>query len=180
MPTGWINNSPSGNSTVCFCHISHQGSDSCSAFVECSLLIRSDLTWHVHVHNHLLPPSSHILKDFRSHLDSTTASMVLAKLSELHTCPGNPEPKFTALANGKRNMDFRSSNDEVVAFVDTNGMTNVKGTWYPSTVRTTKCQLLTGDLRCTECKGYRKNLLAQHSRAKQQQPERATKKVNYR
>jgi hypothetical protein len=107
--------------------------------------------------------------------------MILAKLSCLHTCPGSPEPKFIALADGKRNKEFLSSSNEVVAFVDTKGLVDVKGTWFPSTVRTTKCHLLTGDLRCTECKGYRKNLLAQHSRAKQQEPrKKVTKKINYR
>ena len=70
----------------------------------CSLVVRNDTTWHVHVRGHPLPPSSLILADFGSHLDSVTASMLLARLSDLHTCPGNPEPKFVSLANAKRNI----------------------------------------------------------------------------
>ena len=73
---------------------------------------------YVHVHGHPLPPSSLILADFGSHLDSVTASMLLARLSDLHTCPGNPEPKFVSLANAKRNKEFLSSNNEVVAYAD--------------------------------------------------------------
>ena len=118
MPINWINTSASGNHTLCFSRISHHESGSSSAFVDCSLVVRNDTTWHVHVRGHPLPPSSLILADFGSHLDSVTASMLLARLSDLHTCPGNPEPKFVSLANAKRNREFLSSNNEVVAYAD--------------------------------------------------------------
>ena len=94
VPINWINTSASGNHTLCSSRISHHESGSSSAFVDCSLVVRNDTTWHVHVRGHPLPPSSLILADFGSHLDSVTASMLLARLSDLHTCPGNPEPKF--------------------------------------------------------------------------------------
>ena len=182
MPINWINTSASGNHTLCFSRISHHESGSSSAFVDCSLVVRNDTTWHVHVRGHPLPPSSLILADFGSHLDSVTASMLLARLSDLHTCPGNPEPKFVSLANAKRNREFLSSNNEVVAYADAHGSVSAKGTCYPCTVRTTECHLLTKELRCDQCKGYRKNLLAQHSRAQQavDQPEHTSNRVNYR
>lgn len=165
---------------MCYCHISHLESGSSSAFVNCSLVIRNDTTWHLHVHNHPIPADNPIIADCTSCLNSVTASMLLARISTLHTCPGNPESKFISLANAKRNCEFLSSGNEVVAYLDSNGSVKVKEKCYASTVRTAKCHLLTGGLRCEACKSYRKNLLAQHSRALHVSTEPRSKTVNYR
>ena len=80
----------------------------------------------------------------------------------------------------KKSGKFLSSENEVVAYLDRNGSVMVNDECYASTVRTTKCLFLTGELRCQVCKKYRKNLLAQHSRAVHASTEQTSKKVNYR
>ena len=180
-PSGWINTSPHGSRNVCFCLISYLESDSnSSAFVNCSLVIRSDTTWHLHVNSHPIPSECPAIADCPSHLDSVSTSMLLSRLSTFHTCPGNPEPKFISLASMKRNGEFLSNDNEVVAYLDRNGSVAVNDKCYTSTIRTSKCHLLTRELRCEICKGYRKNLLAQHSRAMHTSAEQPSNKVNYR
>lgn len=180
MPSGWTNTSPNGNLSVRFCQISHPESGSYSAFVKCSLVIRNDTTWQLHVHNHLVSSESPIIAECHSHLNSVTTSVLLSRLSTLHACPGNPEPKFVSLASMKRSGEFLSSGNDVVAYLDRNGSVTVNDNCYASTVRTTKCHLLTEELRCEVCKGYLKNLLAQHSRAIHASTEQMSKRVNYR
>ena len=166
---------------ICFCLISHLEPDSSSSpFVNCSLVIRSDTTWHMHVNNHLIPPECPAVAGCPSHLNSESTSMLLLRLSNYHTCPGNPEPKFISLASTKRNSKFLSNTSEVVAYLDECGSVTVSDKSYTSTIRTSKCHLLTGEVRCPVCIGYRKNLLAQHSRAMHASAEQPSKKVNYR
>ena len=73
---------------------------------------------------------------------------------------GNPEQKFTVLGEAKKNGRFLSVGKEVVAYVDSNACVEVGRHQYPSTVRCSKCHLLTDDMRCPECVTYRKNLIA--------------------
>lgn len=143
------------------------------------LHVKSDATWDLKIHGHSIP--HHILADFPVHLDHESTSLLLTRLSTLNTCPGNPEPKFTSLKDSGK---FLSATNQTVAYLDSNYLVTVKeGTKensYTSTVRTTNCHLLTKDVRCTACKKYRKNLLAQYSRVMRMRTTNRSKKVNYR
>ena len=55
-----------------------------------SLVIRSDTTWHMHVNNHLIPPECPAVAG----CPSESTSMLLLRLSNYHTCPGNSEPQY--------------------------------------------------------------------------------------
>ena len=177
LPPGWIDASLVGSPDVSYIQMSSLECDDVP-FVNCSLVIREDSTWQLNVHNHPVLPSSPIVAGVGSCLDAASASVLLSRVSALHTCPGNPEPKFVSLASGKQNGEFLSSSKEVVAFLDTNGSVKVKEMCYKNTIRATKCLLLTEELRCAECTRYRKSLIVQHSRASVQTT--MSKKVNYR
>ena len=167
---GWISSSPHGSSDLCFCRISQPESSNSPAFINCSLFIESDCTWHLHVHGHLVPSDNSVHREHPNLLNSASATTLLSELSSLHVCPGNPEQKFISIATEKRNGEFLSIKGEVVAYLDKNGS---------GTVRTSKCHLLIENLRCQECTKYRKNLLVQHSRILHA-PAQKSKKVNYR
>jgi hypothetical protein len=93
---------------------------------------------------------------------------------------GNPEQKFTVLGEAKKNGRFLSVGKEVVAYVDSNACVEVARHQYPSTVRCSKCHLLTDSMRCPECATYRKNLIAQHSRTVRRSSSVRSKKTNLR
>ncbi len=103
----------------------------------------------MHALNHPIPSDSPVIAGCPSSHDSVTTSMLLSRLSSLHSCPGNPEPKFVSLASMKRNGKFLSSNSEVVAYLDSGGSVMANGECYASTVRTVMRHLLT-DANATE------------------------------
>ena len=181
VPSGWMNTLPTGHQSVCFCQITHMESGTTPVFVKYSLLIRKDTTWQLHVHGHPIPPECPCIAGFPSQLNSVTTSELLSKLQLCHPCPGNPEHKFISLASLKKRGEFLSvSGNEVVAYLDKSGPVMINDQCYASTIHTTKCHLLTGELRCEVCKNYRKNLLAQHSRAMHVSTEQRSQKANYR
>lgn len=180
LPPGWVSTAPSDDGNACYSLLS-PGTSTSSAFVKCSLLINKDYTWHLFVHSHPLPEQSFVKAEYPIHLDNATTSKLLQRISSLHPCPGNPESKFVLLAKSRNNGKFLSHDGEVVAYLDSIGSVVVDGQSFCDTVRTINCQLLTSDVRCQECKCYRKNLTAQHSRAVHTaSAQRMSSKVNYR
>ena len=166
--------------SLSFHQISHQQeSQNSSPAINCSLVIKNDCTWQIHVHGHCLPQDSPVLAEHPSVLNSTSAALLLSGLSHMNICPGNPEEKFTSIAATKRNGEFLSASSEIVAYLDKNGHVTMNGQMYTSTVRTTQCHLFSKESRCLVCTKYRKSLLVQHSRIVQT-PANTSNKVNYR
>ena len=180
LPAGWVSTTPSDDGTACYSLVS-SGTDTSSTFVKYSLLINKHYTWRLLVHGHPLPEQSFVKAKYPIHLDNGTTSKLLHNIFSLHPCPGNPETKFVSLAKSKNNSKFLSHDGEVVAYMDSIGSVVVDGKSFCHTVRTVNCQLLTSDVRCQECKCYRKNLIAQCSRTMHtSSAHRMSTKINYR
>ena len=113
-------------------------------------------------------------------LTHDSATLLLSCLEELNTCNGNPEPKFISLGEAKKKGQLLSADKEVVAYIDSSACVSVGDQQYACTIRCTKCHLLTTEVRCSECALYRKNLLAQHSRATRRNNSAQSKTVNFR
>ena len=75
--------------------------------------------------------------------DSESAAILLERVCQLNTCSGNPESRFVALGEAKKNRQFLSLTKDVVAYLDTGICVSANGHNYPSTVRCSKCRLLT-------------------------------------
>ena len=51
--------------------------------------------------------------------NSESAAILLERVCQLNTCSGNPESRFVALGEAKKNRQFLSSTKDVVAYLDT-------------------------------------------------------------
>ena len=131
-----------------------------------SLIVKQDCSWALNVHGHTVDSSKvPSLQSFPDKLSGESVTLLLNEVADLHTCIGNPEQKYTVLGEAKKYGQFLSANKEVVAYIDRNACVTVGDQQYPTTVRSSKCHLLTSAVRCSVCTGYRKSLNAQHSRA---------------
>lgn len=120
-----------------------------------SLIVKQDHSWVLHVHGHLVDPVNvPSLQSFPSSLSSDLTSLLLHQLGDLHTCIGNPEEKYIALAESKKNRQFLSEEKGVVAYVDRSVCIVVGNQTYASTVRCSKCYILTSSMRCSVCATY--------------------------
>ena len=75
-------------------------------------------------------------------MDCELTPRLRSRVSELQTCAGNLELKFTLLGEAKRNGQFLSTEKEVVAHVDRNAYVSISGEQYASTIHCSKCHLL--------------------------------------
>ena len=182
IPTDWVNVS-GDSSDVRLCQIAYQEQEHCPPLVVTRSLVISRVSqmWQVHIHGHLLNPSNiPSLANIPTTLNGDTASLLLKQLSQLRTCVGNPEEKFVSLGKAKKNSCFLSPNKEMVAYLDEYACVTLQNQVYTATVRSSKCHLLTDEERCPVCSKYRKNLLAQHSRALRVQTRQRPKQTNFR
>ena len=181
LPHDWTNVS-FGAPDLRLCRITYQDLPGSSPLVVTrSLIVKQDHSWVLNVHGHTVDASKvPFLRTLPVELNSDSATLLLSRLADLNTCAGNPEQKFTALGEAKKNGQFLSVGKEVVAYVDCNACVAVGRHQYPSTIRCSRCHLLTDGIRCPECAAYRKNLLAQHSRAVRRSSSVRSKKTNFR
>ena len=150
------------------CRVSHQEVTQCPPLVvSCSLIVKADHSWILHVHGHAVDPTlTPSLAEIPSLLDISSMSTLLQKVSSLNTCVGNPEAKFVALCETKKNKQFLSASKQVIAYLDSGISVILNGQEYPSTVRCSSCSLLIDGIRCEMCTKYCKNLLTSISRQK--------------
>ena len=138
-------------------------------------------TWQVHIHGHHVNPSIiPSLADIPVKLNGTSTSLLLTRLSQLYTCAGNPDPIFIALGKAKKNCQFLSADNHVMAYLDCNACVSLDGQVYPVTVCCSDCHLLAENVRCLVCPLFHKNLQAQHSQAMRTRTIEKNKNTNYR
>ena len=146
-----------------------------------SLIVKQDCSWALSVYGHTVDTAKvPSLLSFPDKLSVKSVTLLLNQVADLHTCIGNPEQKYPVLAEAKKHGQFLSVNKEVVAYLDNHACVTVGDQQYPTTVRSSKCHLLTSALRCSVCTAYRNSLRAQHSRALCESSSVRSKKINYR
>ena len=90
------------------CRVSYRELVGCPPLVVThSLIVKQDHSWLLHVHGHVVDtlkvPS---LDTIPTELNGASVTLMLSRVAELNTCPGNPEPKFIALGESKKNGLF--------------------------------------------------------------------------
>ena len=141
IPDGWI--ALPHETELKLCQISSQTVLSVSPLaVTRSFVVRADYSWILHVNNHLVDPKliSSIQK-IPSLLDATLTTTLLQPVCMLNTCVGNPDMKFTELAKSKKNGQFFSRKQKVVAYLDSGFCVLMDGQQDVSTVRCSNCHL---------------------------------------
>lgn len=164
------------------CQITHQdGIDCAPIVVSCSLIVKTDCSWVLHVHGHEVNKNSvNLLSHIPTFLENETTNQLLETLKSVHTCIANPEPKFTELGKSKKKCQFLSADGAVVAYVDFGYVVDNE---FPCTVRHVNCHLLTQaeNKSCPPCVLYRNSLFALSSRSRTgKSTTPAHKKTNYR
>ncbi len=184
IPCTWTNKSTVDEQELRLCCISYQDAPGCSPLIVTrSLIIKPDCKWILHVNGHLVDPSViPSLSTIPSSVSAETAGVLLENIGQLKTCPGNPDTRFVALGEKKKNGQFLSQSKAIVAYIDSGICVSDAGETYPSTIRCSNCHLLTDGSRCTNCRSYRRNLIAQALRTqKPKSPYRLKKNhKNYR
>ena len=136
------------------CNVSYQEAPGYPSFFVSRSLVKPDWTWTVYINGHLVDQSVPPITSIPPCSTGETA-VVLQKINTLKICPGNPETRYVAVAENKKNKQFVSHSK---AYIDSGFCVEFNGNSYPATVRSTNCHLLTEDKQCAECKGYHRNL----------------------
>ena len=171
-----------GGPDLRLCQVTYQELQEASPLVVTrSLIVREDGSWVLHVNGHLVNPDNvPSLHSFPPLLSRDSISLLLSQLGDLRTCVGNPEQKYVALGEAKKKEQFLSEGRSVVAYVDRNACVVVNEQKYASTIRCSKCHVLTSNVRCSVCTTYRRSLNAQCSRAARLSNHVQSKNINYR
>ena len=134
------------------------------ATVTTCLSIFEDLTWRLYVHGKVVNILSCIaLVHIPVTLNATSTMELLSLIDTLNVCVGNPDPKFIALCE-MHGGEFKAADGTLSSFKDDFSPIKFEGEVYKSTVRSTKCSILTEDIKCDMCKNYRATLRALCSR----------------
>ena len=105
--------------------------------------INSDHTWQLFVHGHKVDiPNCMPLRAFDGTIvTADKLNEVLAKISTMNVCAGHPEKRFLDVCISRKDK-IKNHSGDVVAYRDDYCPVLVNGKVYPSTVRSTKCELL--------------------------------------
>lgn len=145
-----------------------------------SLVVKADYSWILHVNNHLVDPQKiPSLSDFPSFVDAKATSDLLVAVCALNTCAGNPDPKFVTLAKSRKNAQFLSKKNEVVAYLDSGFCVLFDDQPFVSTVRCSSCPMLTDRSRCLVCGVYRNQLLTMSYRFEKRKSAPRSRSTNY-
>ena len=135
----------------------------------------------LHINNHHVDPQSiSSFVEVPPLLDAISTTSLLQTVCSLNTCAGNPDPKFVTLAESKKNGQFLSIKQKVVAYLDSGFCLLVDGQQYASTVRCSNCHLLTDRVRCTNCGVYRSTLISMSYCFEKRNATIQSKTTNYR
>ena len=158
VPNGWIVVQHDNDEELKLCQIFCQNiPDVAPLVVSRSLIVKADCSWILHVNGHQVDPQNiPSLSNLPSFLDLSTTLSLLHKVSQLNTCVGNCDARLIHLATQKKNHQFLSFRQEVIAFLDKSVCVSHDGQQYPCTIRRHDCHLLSTENRCTTCSNYRK------------------------
>ena len=115
------------------------------------LTINTDLTWSLCVHGKCVHiEDCKALRTLPSVLEIGSANSLLVAVNNLQVCAGHPESHFVTLYESKQDTN-RSHDGSITAYKDAHAVI-LNGDAYPSTVRTSKCEL---PAKCASCMQYR-------------------------
>ena len=126
--------------------------------------MNNDLTWSLHVHNHLVSHSTcPALSTIPEVLNLSSLIQLLQLLDSLYICSGQTDSHLVSMVSAKKGK-ILSPSGKVVASVESYAPVFLNGSWYSKTVRTSECHLVSHTLRCEICSKYRPTLRAIYHR----------------
>ena len=93
-------------------------------------------------------------------LNPTFTAELLSHIDTLNVCIGNPDHRFSALCE-MYGGEFKAADGTIASFKDNYYPIKFEDEIYQSTIRSTKCSILTENTKCEVCKNYRATFLAQ-------------------
>ncbi len=162
--TEWSNQSPADLSKLQICKIPQIcGNSSQPLRIVMNLTINADLSWSLFVHEHKVTRAiCSSLEEFPTRLDVGSVNNVIHTLDKLKVCAGQPDPSFVMMVSAKKGK-ILSPDGSVAAQVD-NVPVEFGGSNYDSTIRTSKCEMLSKYSKCSVCTKYRANLRTMYHR----------------
>lgn len=135
------------------------------------LSINEDLTWNLYIHGKQVNVAACTeLQPVPDKLLPPSVDSLLRKLDTLNVCVGNHDAHFIELCASHKGQ-ILSPDGTVAAFNDMHCAIVHEGESVPSTVRTSKCDLIVSrGARCDHCKKYRSVLRAMYSRQQKSTP----------
>ena len=120
------------------------------------IVVHSDLSWKVTIHNQQVPSTCSKLSRIPSKLIVESFKSLILLVDTCSVCPGHPDKHFVNLLESKKGK-LLSKDGSKVASIDAIGVT-LNGEAYSKTVRHSKCELLVGNGKCSACVTYRDSL----------------------
>ena len=136
--------------------IKQQSSSSHPLLITHCVTVERDQTWKISVHGHELnPQENEKLSLMPSRIQSACSlNHLLSTIDHLHVCAGHPDENFLRMVEDKKGK-LISVKGTVAAYIDTNAYVELNGQTYATTLRHSKCQLLTSAKKCIVCVNYR-------------------------
>ena len=168
-PPSWSSHYSESNKQLQLCKLSSLPSSSSQPLqpvvVTHTLYVQEDMRWSVFIHDSKIHDISNTpLESIPLILDPQSLQKLISVLDTARVCPGNPDEQFITLANAHKG-EFKMSTGEIKARVEKKFIVEADGDVYKQTIRTTSCSLLVGQGKCSNCKSYRHQLRAMHSRS---------------
>lgn len=162
---GWVDAAAETADSIRLCKFSEVPTQSSQPpVITHSLSVNADLTWILHVHNHLvIPQNCAALQSVPETLTTENLHTLLRQVDVLNVCCGQPDSHFMSMVQCKKGK-IVSAGGEVKAYIDDYAPIALGDSCYQATIRTTSCEFLTSGNKCSTCKNYRDTLRAMHSR----------------
>ena len=155
-PEGWSFNCKSTHTDIWKVGFRNSSITQPVVIITC-VCIFENLSWRLFVHGRAVNASNCVALALT--LDVASTAELLSLIDILNIYIGNPEHKFVQLCelNGD---ELKAADGTIASFKDGNFPVMYEGETFQSTVRSTKCSILTEDIKCEVCKGYRATLHA--------------------
>lgn len=143
------------------------------AEIMCCICVESDLSWKVFVYGREVPiESCSAIHGFGDKINSSSLQSLLEIVDKSNICEGNYEDHFVSLVE-LRKGSIKAINGTVSAYVDE----FIPSSVCTKTVRSSCCELITDQNKCTKCTTYRKNLRALHARHQKESTQNKLERV---
>lgn len=120
-----------------------------------SILLEADMSWKVFVYGHHINRTCSVLSLIPDKLNSCAVMKLISNLDSANICRGYPMRKYTEMAKARKGV-LRDKDGADRAKVDTSCPVVMNGESFDSTIRTTKCEIVTYSPHslCKECSKY--------------------------
>lgn len=160
LPPHWIDRSTGTNAT--FCKLVQDRPD-LGPEISRSIVVESDFSWKVYVYGkEVSAQSCSVLCNFGPEMNLSSLKRLLTVVDKSKVCVGHPESNFVSMLKSRKG-EIKTADGAQTAYLDTMTV-HLDGNVYSETVRSANCELITHELKCGGCVGYRNTLRALYGR----------------